>query len=297
MDVTDFPAFLVSDAPRYGLSRWQVERALAAGALVRLGTGVVAGARAAATSRVDAHIQQIQAAQLRMRRFAAASHGSAAVLHGLARLGRPSGRVRLTCDRGRARYRRLDVDARLHVAGLPIEHLTTVHGVVVTTAARTVVDLSRTVTFRSGVVLADSALRAGTTAREFHAVLDYCRRWPGRRRALAIAEFASGLAESPLESVSRVVFAEAALPRPDLQASIYDGTTFVARVDFRWGRVIGEADGLAKYDDPLALRREKVRQMALEDLGFEVVRWTWNDIWRAPDRVVARVNRALQRVA
>jgi predicted transcriptional regulator of viral defense system len=297
VEIVDLPAFPVTRAAAYGLSRWQVESAVAAGALIRLGTGVVAGARTMSRDPTLAHLQLVRAAQLRMRGIAAASHGSAATLHGLARLGRPAATVRLTCDRGRARYRQLDMGAKLHVAGLPLEHLTTVHGVIVTTVARTVADLSRTISFRGGVVLADSALRAGMSEQDLQAVLDYCCRWPGRRRALAVARFSSGLAESPLESVSRVLFAEAGLPRPELQVPIFDGATFIARVDFRWGRVIGEADGMLKYDEPLALRREKVRQMALEDLGYEVVRWTWDEVWRAPDVVLARVRRALRRVA
>jgi hypothetical protein len=297
MELADLPAFLAADARIYGLTRTQVERAVEAGILVRLGTGVVAGARRMAGDRVTTHLQLVRAAQLRMRRLSAASHGSAALVHGLARLGQWSGRVRLTCDRDRGRYRRLDIEARLHVAGLPLQHVMTVDEVMVTTPARTVVDLSRNVTFRSGVVLADSALRAGTTVDELRAVLDYCRRWPGRRRAIAVVEFATGLSESPLESVSRVLFADAGLPTPELQAQIFDGTTFVARVDFRWGRVIGEADGMSKYDDPLVLRREKLRQMQLEDLGFQVVRWTWDEVWRRPEIVLERLRRAFRRAA
>ncbi len=297
MELADLPAFPIGDSRTYGLTRWQVDRAIRAGVLVQLGVGVAVGARRMSSDAVAEHVEQIRAAQLRMRRLAAASHGSAALLYGLARLGRPAGRVRLTCDRDRGRYRRLDLDARLHVAGLPPEHLTMVRDIPVTTVARTVIDLSRVVSFRSGVVLADSALRAGTTGQQLHGVLDYCKRWPGRRRALTVVAFASGLSESPLESVSRVVFAQAGVPAPELQVPIFDGTTFVGRVDFRWGRVIGEADGLAKYDDPMALRREKVRQMALEDLGFEVVRWTWDEIWRTPDVVLGRLYRAFRRAA
>jgi very-short-patch-repair endonuclease len=59
--------------------------------------------------------------------------------------------------------------------------------------------------------------------------------------------------------------------------------------------VIGEADGLLKYDDarPLSLRAEKLRQEALEARGYIVVRWTWDDIWRRPDWVVSRLRRAM----
>jgi hypothetical protein len=217
------------------------------------------------------------------------------LLQQLSRLGRPSGAVRLT--RGGGRYRRLAIDARLHVAGLPPEHVTTCHAVLVTTAARTVVDLSRIVSFRSGVVVADSALANGCPREEIEAVLDYCQRWPGRRKAVQVAAFASPLAESPLESVSRVLFHDAGLPTPTLQHEIigYSGGRY--RVDFYWEEcgVVGEADGLVKYDDPDAGRREKVRELDLEDVGLEVVRWTWAQIWNTPEVVVAKVRRALER--
>ncbi|MPY81610.1 MAG: DUF559 domain-containing protein, partial [Actinophytocola sp.] len=73
------------------------------------------------------------------------------------------------------------------------------------------------------------------------------------------------------------------------------------RVDMLWPqyRTIGEADGAAKYGvkAPDSLFREKQREDALRDLGYEVVRWTWWDIERAPRRVVERVQRAFRRAA
>jgi len=70
-------------------------------------------------------------------------------------------------------------------------------------------------------------------------------------------------------------------------------------VDFYWPefRVVGEADGLVKYDDDdgerLSLREEKLRQEELEGLDYIVVRWTWEDIWRRPDWVVWRLRNAM----
>jgi very-short-patch-repair endonuclease len=75
----------------------------------------------------------------------------------------------------------------------------------------------------------------------------------------------------------------------------FGNPTFI--VDFFWEEfgVIGEADGLAKYDDEeerLSLRAEKLRQEELEALGYIVVRWTWEDIWRRPEWVAKRLRRA-----
>lgn len=61
--------------------------------------------------------------------------------------------------------------------------------------------------------------------------------------------------------------------------------------------MVGEADGMAKYDaGPAALRAEKRRQELLEDAGLIVVRWTWADLW-AFDPVVARLRAAFARAA
>ena len=56
---------------------------------------------------------------------------------------------------------------------------------------------------------------------------------------------------------------------------------FLGRVDFYWDEfgVVGEADGLGKYDrGAAALRDEKVRQGEMEDAGLIFVRWGWTDL-------------------
>jgi hypothetical protein len=108
------------------------------------------------------------------------------------------------------------------VAGLPDRHLTTVDGIPTTDAARTVVDLARWISYRSGVVVADSALRGGVSPPELAATAADCARWPGIRQARDVIAFADGLAASPLESVSRVAFNNAGLPPPRLQVPIGD---------------------------------------------------------------------------
>jgi hypothetical protein len=97
--------------------------------------------------------------------------------------------------------------------------------------------------------------------------------------------------ESPGESVSRVRLHEDGLPAPELQQDIYDENgRFIARVDFCWKerRTIGEFDGKIKYgklrkpgqslED--AIYAEKLREDAIRDLGWQVVRWIWADLYR-----------------
>jgi hypothetical protein len=230
---------------------------------------------------------------------AAACLGSAAIAHRFDRLGQPAKRVRLYRASG-GPWR--DDDIAVLTCGLPSDHLTEVDGLRVTTGARTAVDLARWVSFRGGVVVADSALRHGVRRDDMEQVVRDCVRWPGIRRAREVVAFADGNAANPLESISRVLFREWGLPAPQTQVTVlrdeFGNPVYI--VDFLWEElgVVGEADGLLKYDgDPegLSLRREKLRQEALEDMGYVVIRWTWSDIWQRPEWVNARLRGAFAR--
>jgi len=112
---------------------------------------------------------------------------------------------------------------------------------------------------------------------------------------VAEAGFSNADAESVLESCARVVFAEAGLPAPVLQAAIATADAhFIARVDFCWPacQVIAEADGMAKYDEPRRAREQIVRDTRLRDAGYKVVHFTWNELFRTPERVIARIRTA-----
>lgn len=293
MDIAGLPPFRRSASD---LSDAQIRRALRAGELVGMRRGVLVGRRRLqlALSDTDQHMLRMRAAVLAIPGPpVVAALGSAALLHGLSRLGRSPRRVRLYRSRG-GPFR--DDDVAVLVCGLPDRHVTNVGGIPSTTAARTVIDIARWVSYRSGVVVADSALRNGTTRPELAAIASDCARWPGIRKAREVVEFADSRAASALESVSRVAFAEAGLPPPQLQVPIGDPEWPDGIVDFLWEEygVIGEADGMFKYDgSPMALRAEKLRQEALEARGYIVVRWTWDDIWRRPDWVVDRLRRAM----
>ena len=100
--------------------------------------------------------------------------------------------------------------------------MTSLYSLPVTTVARTVADLARTLPFMDAVAVADSALnQEKTTKPEILQVLEKCNGWPGVRQARRALEFADDRAESPLESAARVVFAEAGLDPPELQVTIH----------------------------------------------------------------------------
>lgn len=164
-------------------------------------------------------------------------------------------------------------------------------------------DLARAGSLVDGVVVADSALRKGRcSVAELLRIQGDCARWPGVGRAKLAVELADPKAESVLESVSRVAMHQEGLPVPRTQVTVRDTNGFHGRVDFLWQdfRVIGEADGLGKYEPTVSrttrdiVRAEKRREERLTDLGFEIVGWGWQDATN-PSRLAARLRAAFAR--
>ena len=282
-----------------GLTTSQIRSLASKGELVRyrMGVYVRAGFLAKANGN-PAVMQALRVAAVTAGQSApgaVASHQSAALMHGLDLLEQPPGDlVWLTRRPGTYRGRSAP-GVRLHSAGLPSDHVTTLYGVAVTTAARTVVDLARSQPFMAGVVVADSALHLGkTTPRDLSRMLRCCAGWPGIGRASRVAESATELSESVLETCARVIFAEAGLPPPRLQANVIRNGEFIGRVDFCWEqhRTIAEADGMAKYENPQRARDEIRRDRLLREAGYKVVHFTWAELFGAPDRVIARLREA-----
>jgi hypothetical protein len=282
-----------------GASPVEVRRLARQGWLLVVRRGVYAPAELAAAAVEDyvkRHAMRLAAVAAASGCRTVGSHQTAAVLLGLDLIGRPSANLvtvtRSPRDRG-SRGSRTGV--RVHSAELPVHHLIVRDGIRLTSVARTVVDLARTCSFRDGVVAADSALRTGqTTVPEISAVICDCARWPGLRRARAVAAFSDSRAESALESIGRVVFREYRLPAPELQVWVGGDLGVVGRADYFWPRyrTIAEADGAIKYADPRQAMRQLDRDARLRDAGFEVVHFTWQEITLAPWQVAERIRGA-----
>lgn len=160
------------------------------------------------------HLLLVHAAVAALGPGAVVSHASAAIVHGLPVWGLPLDVVHVTRARRRSGGRR---GSRVHVHSAPLEpdEIVVVGGIVVTSVARTLVDLARQVPFEPAVVTADGALhRHLVDRRALDEVLARRPRWPGlpgARRALA---FADARSPDPGESRSRVAIARAGLPAP-----------------------------------------------------------------------------------
>jgi very-short-patch-repair endonuclease len=236
---------------------------------------------------------------------AVVSHTSAAVLHGLPVVsGRYLDRVHVTKPRsgGQGRTGRY---VHVHGAPIPDSDIELFDGIPVTNLARTVVDSARITPLGPALAIADGALRAGSTTDAWLAQLELLGRRRGVRFARRVAGLADVASESAGESMSRAVLIEQRIPTPSLQQQILDQDgRFVARVDFCWEqeRTIGEFDGKIKYGRALrgeqsvedVLYQEKLREDALRDLGWQVARWIWPDLFNA-DVIAERIRRAFRR--
>jgi hypothetical protein len=188
-----------------------------------------------------------------------------------------------------------------HWTALPQRDRTRLDGLPVTALERTVVDCARSLRGAEALVVADSALRAGADPAVMADVLSDAAGGRGVRQARRVVALADARSESPGESVVRWVVREAGLPAPEPAHAVVTsrGTYWV---DLAWPelRVAVEFDGAVKYsggdygEPAQRLWREKLRQDALGEAGWVVVRLVWSDL-TAPESVVRRVREALQR--
>jgi len=231
------------------------------------------------------------------------SHLSAAVLH---QLPLPAGRLNLVqvTQPGAGSGRRRGHVHR-HAAPLQPDEVVEVEGMPVTSLARTVVDLGRSLPFADAVAVADAALRQGLDPDELGAALARATRRSGVAAARRVVNFADGRSESAGESHSRVVLHALGLAPSTLQMEVHGpGGRLLGRCDFAWEehRTVGEFDGFVKYGRLLrpgqtvadVVYAEKLREDALRDVGWQVVRWRWSDLQREV-LLADRLTRAFRR--
>lgn len=231
------------------------------------------------------------------------SHVSAPIMHELPVWQLPLERVHFTRNGpGSGRVEKL---RHVHTTRLEPRHIVMRNGIALTSAARTIVDIARSSPFEQAVVVGDAALHRGlVSADDLREQIDLLRNAAGMDQARLAVDFMDGRSESVGESRSRVLFHREGIGPPRLQALLRDSFgTVIGRVDFLFDEsVVGEFDGKVKYgallrpgDDPGdVVFREKIREDAIREAGWIVIRWTWADL-EHPERLIARILNALQR--
>lgn len=244
------------------------------------------------------HRLYVRAVVLRHTRLVAVSHLSAAVMHGLPLWGVDLRHAHITGLRTARRGLRHGVHT--HEGPLLFTDVAAIEGILVTNAARTVMDCARSLPLDRAVAIADHALHTGAaTPAELSRRRDRLPALTGVDSARRLLDLVDGRSESPGESRSRLICHQGGL-RAEPQVEIFDGGgRFVGRVDLLVeDAVVVEFDGRGKYsingDVAAAHWREKLRHDALQEAGFVVVRLTWDEL---ADRgaVLAKVWQGLSR--
>jgi hypothetical protein len=169
----------------------------------------------------------------------------------------------------------------------------TIDGVAMTSPVRTVFDCLRLLRGFERLVVADAltGLRR-VSVDEIGAYFDRHRRLRNLRRGQALIDDIEPLAESAMESRLRLTLITRGLPRPVAQYEVYgtDGQ-FVGRVDLAYPdlKIAIEYDG-AWHDKQR--RKDDRRRAALRALGWTVLVYHAEDVYGAPEGLVAEVRAA-----
>jgi hypothetical protein len=295
-----------------GWTRKQIRWAVDSGKLARPSRGLLAPADVDGEALL---VQQCIAALAVAPRGSAVSHATASRLDGL---WLPAGADDLIHLTRPGEPDRDDHGMRLHGSALEPRWVDERHGMPVVLTERAAVDTARGHPFAQALVVLDSAARTMAIADcgdkdvlrdpESRApVIERARErlvlahrsvfgWPGTRVVAAALPHVDPCSESPFESSSRGHILRSHLPAPELAVPLRGASGKRYYADFLWRRyrLIGEADGWAKYKEGTAarelLRAERERQRDLEAAGWRFVRWDPAD---PPRAVIARIAAAL----
>jgi len=173
-----------------------------------------------------------------------------------------------------------------------------VRGRPATAAAWTAIEVARALPRPRALATLDAALRAGhcgPASLERALIAQSGRR--GIVKVRALLPCADARAESPMESEARLVMIDGGLPVPVLQHEIIDSRGKRRRLDFAWpeAMVAAEYDSDVWHTGPDAMRRDREKLAAVQDLGWIVVPIVADDVRRRPHLLVNRIGGHLQR--
>jgi hypothetical protein len=178
--------------------------------------------------------------------------------------------------------------------------LVTIAGRPVTAPAWTAVEVARALPPGRALATLDAALRSGhcdpATLAEAASAQAGRRGIVKLRRLIALAD---ARAESPMESEARLVMIAGGLPAPILQHEIIDSGGRLRRLDFAWpdAMVAAEYDSETWHTGSDALRRDREKLAAVQDLGWTVIPILADDVRRRPQLLIRRIDGHLRRAS
>ncbi len=268
---------------RAGLGRRALDWRVTSGSLQRLHRGVYLVGPAPPSFPARA-----RAAALAVGPRAVVSHEAAAALHGL----RPprAGDIDVTVD-GRCPRRRAGIV--VHRSSLVRTDVGLVHGIPVTSPARTICDLAAGLAeVELGQLLIDARQARCVTDRELRTAAERTAHRPGAAamRALLTDEREDGYSRSIAERKLRALICAAGLATPGYNAKVQG---FL--VDGVWAaqKLILEVDGRTFHGHAAAFEADRRRDQILVAAGFRVIRVTWRQLVHEPIGVAVRIAQAL----
>jgi very-short-patch-repair endonuclease len=249
--------------------RSDLDRAVAAGLVVRDARGLYALPDADASRRIAARLGGVLCLT------------SAALAHGWAVKVVPK-RPHVLVSRGRKLAPGARSLAQIHVGDPARERLTSG----VTDPALTLEQCLRLLPYDEALAVADSALRAGFGRRELGRIAE--ARGPGSPQMRAVAGRADPRADNPFESALRAITHQVPGLAVEPQVVIRDGS-FVVRPDLVDQRLwlVLEADSFAWHGSRSALTSDARRYNGLVVRGWMVLRFSYEDVMFQPADVRA----------
>jgi very-short-patch-repair endonuclease len=210
------------------------------------------------------------------------SHRSAAAQHGLGHwlhleVTAPTPRV----------HRGITV----YTSSLPVDEITSVLGIPVTTVPKTLLDLAS--------VLPPHQLERAINEAEIQrlhdplSLRDLVARYPKRKGIAtirAILDTAPVLTREELEARFRAFIRSFGLPTPRFNFSVVG---YECDCVWREQRLIVELDGRATHATRAAFEGDRERDRILTAAGWRVIRITWRQLHRTPERVATDLKRLL----
>jgi very-short-patch-repair endonuclease len=220
------------------------------------------------------------------------SHQTAAALWELLPAQNPYEPVHVTLRHGQHCGRRPGINA--HRSAIASDEIARIENIPVTSAARTILDLSEQLSERKvEQALAHAERQRIIRQRDVLGLLDrYPRRAARTMRSIlgrdAPPAFTRSVAEDRLLGLMRT----AALPEPELNV-IVEGI----EIDCYWrtARLAIEIDGYEYHKSTRAFVRDRQRDSALAAAGIQVIRLSWQQVDKEREKTLVQIAQALAR--
>jgi very-short-patch-repair endonuclease len=186
----------------------------------------------------------------------------------------------------------------IHRGRLRDDEICVVHGMPVTTPARTAFDIGRRDRLETAIIRVDALANAvGLKPVDVERLADGRRGARGIVRLRRVLELMDGGAESPQETRTRLLLIAAGFPRPQTQIPVVDEYgAFIGRVDMGWEewKVGVEYDGPQHWTNPEQHAHDIDRLAELATQGWVIIRVSRDLLRYRPHVFLARVRDAMR---